>query len=105
MRMDISKPPPPGPVDGEVIGRSVTKTLAFILLNVLLFLFGVFLIWARLTDQVLGSRQITWWGLVLGIGAVLGAPLLAVLLLRSLWVQRRLVIGTDRLQIVDRLGG
>lgn len=107
--MTRKKPPPPTPVDGLVFGRSATKTIGLIVVNVLLFLFGVFLIWAWATDQVLNpgpnALRVTWWGVLLGVGVVLGAPFFAVLLLRSLWVKRRLVVGSDRLQVVEHLGG
>jgi hypothetical protein len=107
--MSESKPSPPRPVEGVVFGRSAFKTVGFIVLNVLLFLFGLFLIWAKLTDQVLlpgeNPKQVTWWGLLIGIGLVLGCPLMIGMLMRSLWVKRRLIIGPDRLQVVELLGG
>jgi hypothetical protein len=106
--MENSKSPPQ-PADGLVFGRSAAKTFGLILLNFLLILFGVFLIWAKVTDQVLDpgphERRVTWWGLLIGIGAVLGGPVMAFLLLRSLLVRRRLVIALDRLQMIERLGG
>lgn len=107
--MTNDKPSPPTPVAGVVFGRSAVKAFGFIVLNVLLFLFGVFLIWAKVTNQVLGSgqdtRQVTWWGLLLGVGAVLSAPYMIGALVWALWVNRRLVIGADRLQVVEYLGG
>jgi hypothetical protein len=107
--MTDRQPSPLTPIDGVIFGRSVAKTFGFIVLNILLFLFGLFLIWAKITDQVLdpgpNAKHVTWWGLLIGIGAVLAAPAMIVLLLRSLWVKRRLVIGADRLQVVEHLVG
>lgn len=96
---------PPAPVDGVVIRRSTIKTIGFILLNILFVPMGVFLIWAKLDPAPNATSEVTWYGFVAGICLVLGGPVMVVLLLRSLWVRRRLVIGCDRLQIIERLGG
>ncbi len=107
--MATKKPPAPRPIDGVVFERSAAKIFGFIVLNAVLFLFGVFLIWAKLTGQVLdrgsNEKQVTWWGLLLGVVAVLGAPAMTFRLVRSLWVRRRLVVGSDRLQVLEHLRG
>ncbi len=99
----------PEPVTGDVVGRSLVKTLGSVLFMILVFVFGLFLIWAWWTDtgfERFGSpHKVTWWGFLLGIGAVLGAPLLVASLVRRLLARERLVIGGDRLQIVRRRGG
>jgi hypothetical protein len=101
---------PPLPVDGIVYGRSVLKTLGLIVLCMLLFLFGSFCIWAKVTGAVLDAhtsspKEVTWVGLLFGIVAVVSAPAVIVALVRAWWVRRRLIIGDDCLQLVEHLKG
>ena len=97
------------PVNGIVIPRSQVKTLGLIVLAVLFFPVGCFLVWAKVQTELFGpssgGREITWYGLLLGILGVVGAPIMVYQLARSLWVQRRLIIGSDRIQIVESLDG
>jgi hypothetical protein len=43
--------------------------------------------------------------MVTGIGLAVGSPLMIFRLVRSWWVRRRLVVGSDCLQVVEHLGG
>jgi hypothetical protein len=96
----------PGPVEGVVIGRSLIKSFIFSIVFALLFLLGVGLVWAKVTDQViLLDKKVTWWGLLIGIGAVIVGPVFIVLTLRAIWVRRRIIIGADRLQLIERRQG
>jgi hypothetical protein len=47
----------------------------------------------------------TFWGFLIGIGIVLVTPLLVVSMILELLARERLVIGSDRLQIIRRLRG
>jgi hypothetical protein len=104
--MSDNTPSAPAPVEGVVFRRSTVKMVGLIALNVLLFLLGLWLIWAKVMGRVLfADQEVTWWGLLIGIGVVLLAPVWVALLLRSWWVRRRLVVGADRLQVVEYLRG
>jgi hypothetical protein len=96
---------PPLPVGGIVFGRSISKTIGFLVLNIVFLIMGVCMIWAKLTGQVLdrgaNPEVVNWWGLLIGIGAVIFAPLTIMQMIRSLWVKRRIVIGQDRIQMVE----
>ena len=96
------------PVDGLVIHRSKTKTFVLLLLAILAFPIGCGLIWARVQGELAeeASRtQITVYGLVVGVIAVLGSPVMIYQLMRSLWVRRRFVVGADRIQILENVYG
>jgi len=101
--------PIPTPIEGIAIGRSGIKTFGSLLLAVVMLLFGLMLVWVKLTDGTLDEgyhpKKVTWWGLILGIGMVIGAPFMAYSLLRAVWVRRRVVTASDRLQIVEHLDG
>jgi hypothetical protein len=96
------------PIAGVVYPRSTIKTFGLILLAMLFFPVGCFLVWAKIRTEFYGpgpgGREITWYGLLLGIVGVVGAPIMVYQLARSLWVRRRLVIGADRLQILECRG-
>ena len=67
------------PVDGVVVPRSTTKTLGLIVLAILLFPFGCFLIWAKIKTEFFpgtGRYEITLFGLLFGIVAVLAGPIM-----------------------------
>jgi Mn2+/Fe2+ NRAMP family transporter len=100
---------PPQPIAGMVFGMSVIRTLVLVVLSMLLLFLGAFLVWAKVTDQVLDPhtvpRKVTWWGLVVGVLMVLIATIMIVVLLWGLWGRHRLVIGADRLQMITRLRG
>jgi len=95
--------------DGIAFRRSIIKTFVFVFLYFLMFCLGLFLTWAKITHQVLDPgpdpKAVTWWGLLIGIAMILLAPLGIKQLVRSLWVKNRLVIASDRLQIIERLSG
>ncbi len=96
-------------VTGEVYKRSILKTIGSIVFLIFLFFFGLLLVWAWWTGatfQRLGeAHTVTWWGLLIGIGSVLGSPILIVSLIRRALLGERLIIGSDRLQIVRTQGG
>jgi hypothetical protein len=100
---------PPVPVDGMAIDRPMGKTIGLATLALLLFPFGVMLIWAKVSQELNGLREgqseITLWGLVAGICAAVSSPVMVAHLLRSFWVRNRVIIAFDRLQIVEHLGG
>ncbi len=96
---------PPAVADGVVFGRSPAKIAGLIALNGFGFLFGIFLVWAFFKERAPGETQITWWGLLVGLVFASVTPIISLLLARSLWVRRRLVIAPDRLQMVESRRG
>ncbi len=96
---------PPAVVDGVVFGRSPAKTAGLIALCVLGGLFGLLLVFGYFKEREPGRTYITWWGLAIGLLLVFGMPTMSLLLARALWVRRRLVVGVDRLQMVERRRG
>ncbi|HZZ42612.1 MAG TPA: hypothetical protein VFE58_06720 [Tepidisphaeraceae bacterium] len=101
-----SPPPAPPAVQGTLIGRSASKTVVMLGVNALLFVFGAFLVWAKMTGLTLDAgsqpKQVTWWGYLIGMAGVLLTPVACYRLLRAFWVRERLVIGADRLQVIER---
>jgi hypothetical protein len=94
------------PVSGEVIGRSILKTIGYQLFLLMIFFVGLFLVWAWWTGFVIpGDRTVTWWGLLIGVGAVFPAPLLMAESLYRMVKHERLILGEDRLQVVRRIKG
>ena len=95
-----STQPSPQPVAGEVVGKSIVKTAGSMLFVLLIFLFGLFLIWAWWTgatlERLTGPRQVSFVGLLIGIGVVLFAPLMFASLLHGLIRRERLVLAGDR---------
>ena len=104
----MTQQPAPSPVPGEVIETSKSKVFGFLVLGVLSLLFGVFLIWAFATDQVLdrgkNEMKVSWWGLGIGILAVLGGLLFVLAQALMLVSRPRLIIAADRFQVADRSG-
>ncbi len=96
---------PPAVVDGVVYGRSLAKTAGLIALCVLGGLFGLLLVFGYFNEREPGRTYITWWGLAIGLLLVFTMPIMSLLLARALLVRRRLVVGVDRLQMVERLRG
>jgi hypothetical protein len=95
----------PLPVTGVVFARSAAKTFGLLLLSILCLLFGALLIWAKIVDLEFASKKVTWWGLLIGIGCLLGGPMWAYALIRAFWLKRRLIVGDDRLQILEERAG
>ena len=98
------------PVAGEVIGRSTGKSIGMMLLGVLGALFGAFLLWAYATGAVLDPssptpQKVTTWGLIVGLVLLVGGPLVAVYMSYLLKIKRRIILGRDRLQIVQKVEG
>jgi hypothetical protein len=73
-----------------------------------MFLFGLLLVWSKIRDEVWGpipgADRVTWYGLAFGACAMLGAPWAIVGLIRALRARRRLVVGADRIQLVEFVG-
>lgn len=96
----------PSLVSGHVVRRSVVKTIGTMAFLAVLFVFCLFLVWAKVAGQIIDPsslpKEVTWWGLILGIGGVLCSPVGIVYLGYLLLVKRRLVIGDDRIQIAQR---
>ena len=70
-----------------------------------MFLFGMLLVWSKIRDEVWGpipgADRVTWYGLVFGVCAMLRAPWAIYGLVRSLRARRRLIVGVDRIQLVE----
>jgi len=99
---------PPQPVAGEVIGRSVVKTIGSLLLVLLFFLIGIYMIWAWWTEtpiDLAGGRRVSGLGFAVGIGVVLFAPLMMAYLVYRLFVPDCLILGPDRLQMARKVRG
>lgn len=96
------------PVEGDVTARSTGKMMAAIGGLVVLSLVGVFLICAYFAGFVLplGSAgiQLNWLGVAVGFAAAIIGPLLALLFGLMLVLNERIVLGSDRLQRLQRLG-
>ena len=91
---------PPQPVAGEVIGRSVVKTIGSLLLVLLFFLIGLYMIWAWWTEtpiDLAGGRRVSGLGFAVGIGVVVFAPLMMAYLVYRLLVPDCLILGSDPL--------
>ena len=96
------------PVEGDVIPRSTGKMTAAIAGLVVLTLFGIFLIWAYFTGFALplpgASIQLNWLGGAVGFAAAIIGPLLTFAFAVMLALKERIVLGSDRLQRLQRLG-
>ncbi len=96
------------PVQGDVIPRSTGKMTAAIGGLVVLSLFGLFLIWAYFTGFVLplpnAEIQLNWLGAAFGFAAAIIGPLLTFAFAVMLALKERIVLGSDRLQRLQRLG-
>jgi hypothetical protein len=97
------------PVKGEVFSRSAGKAFLGVAGFGLLFLFGVGLVYAFLTDTPWkgGDRPefVTWWGFLMGLACMGFGPVFMVLTIRAVLRKQRVVVGKDRLQILERIGG
>jgi hypothetical protein len=100
---------PPQPVAGEVIGRSVVKTIGSMLLVFVFFLIGLFMIWAWWTETAIelpfGRYHVKGLGFVVGIASTLFCPLMIAYLVFRLLVPDCLILGPDRLQMARKVGG
>jgi hypothetical protein len=97
-------------VPGRVFARSVPKTIGLLAGCALGFLFGLLLVWAKISDELHGpvpgaDQHVTWYGLILGGASVLFMPFIAARLMASLRATQRLVVGEDRLQLVELISG
>lgn len=72
-----------------------------------MFLFGLFLVTVKVSQEFfgLGGRQVTLWGLVVGLVMAGAGPITIWNLARTYWAKHRLVLGFDRLQIVEHRNG
>lgn len=95
----------PAVVDGVIFRRSFAKTAGLIALNGVGFFYGFLFVRGWFQDHPEKEMKITWWGLLVGFMLVMVTPVMVVLLVRSLWVNRRLIVGVDRVQLVERLHG
>ncbi len=98
------------PVAGEVIGRSIGKILgmSIVLPPIVLVGFGLTAGWltGRVTDDLVeGPSVVTFWGFLVGLFMLLAGPLWLASLVRRLLIRERLVLGSDRLQVVRRQDG
>ncbi len=103
---------PPAPVDWIVISGSAYKVIRSILIFLLLFSMFLVFIWAQATgnwDKINpepGEDIVGKWVLpVAFVFVILVMPGLVVTQLRWLWLHRRLVIGPDRLQVIENSCG
>jgi hypothetical protein len=97
------------PVAGDVIPRSTAKMVGGIAFTAIIFVAALFIIWAYFTGFELGlpsaSVQVNWLGAFLAFVGVVLAPLIILGLGFMLLTNRRIVLGSDRLQVLQRLGG
>lgn len=100
---------PPAPVEGIEHEPSTKKALCLAALLFLLSVFGAILLWAKVTNQQIGAdsspHHVSWYCacfgiLCMGVGAF-GIPLL----IRWVLVRRRIVIASDRFQLVETIRG
>jgi hypothetical protein len=90
----------PRPVSGHVIGVSVLAIIGMTVVMAILFLVGLGLAATWLTTE---GKSI--WMLIAGLLLMLICPLAVVLGVYRLKVKERLIVGTDRFQIIHRIQG
>jgi hypothetical protein len=96
------------PVEGETFPVSAKKSFLIIGLALVMLPVGIGLTWLWGTDTTIPliNKQVTWWGALIGLVAVIGGVLLPPIVLWQWLVRKeRLVIGTEYLQVVVTKGG
>lgn len=109
---DAERGPPPVLEDGEVIGRSVFKSVLLIALMAIFLAVSVLILWGFATapKAAPNAPQAKDGGapcgfLVLAVAALFFCPILTYTSIADLLARKRLVLGRDRLQYVRRTGG
>jgi hypothetical protein len=94
--MDQRDHSPPVPIDGAVFARSEVSTLGLIALYGILGLLG----WCIFFSPKLGIKR-----LFVGIIMMVVGPLQILREAGSWWVRRRLIVGSDCIQVIEHRGG
>lgn len=97
--------PPLKPVDGVVIRRPVFSTFAFLFALAVALVYMSALLWEMIDDKTGFDPGVDVARLVVHVAAMLLIPLAAVLAWAGLRQNRRMVLGVDRLQVLERERG
>ncbi|GEM_PF-3471401 len=99
--MDAKYEGSPVPVEGVIFERSRARTLGLTVCWVVLSAWGM----CMFSGALNGNADLGIKGLLFGIVLMIGAPIMILREVRSLWVRRRLIIGSDCIQVIERLAG